>query len=211
MDIRICAAPDCGNEFEARNSVHRFCTTKCQTKTLFSDKKQTILSSQKSKRASSKLEWVEPLDSYEKPCTKCGKLKNWREFNKQFSNRDGLAYYCKKCESKYQKDRAKNPQVKADNKNRLLKNFFGLTLEEYKAKFDEQNGLCAICNKPEVKLHHRTGEIIALAVDHDHKTGKVRKLLCHRCNLLLGNCEEDIDILKAMIAYLTQFQTESVF
>src|SRR3990172_8039473 len=52
----------------------------------------------------------------------------------------------------------------------------GLTLADYNRLWQEQKGLCAICNKPEIAKTKRL-----LAVDHDHKTGKVRRLLCMRC------------------------------
>lgn len=58
---------------------------------------------------------------------------------------------------------------------------------------EEQNGECFICgSKPDDQLH----------IDHDHKTGKVRKLLCRSCNAALGMCKESIDILKKIIEYI---------
>ena len=49
--------------------------------------------------------------------------------------------------------------------------------------------VCYICGNPE-KARNKSGEIKRLAIDHDHKTGKVRKLLCTRCNQGLGHYEK---------------------
>lgn len=71
---------------------------------------------------------------------------------------------------------------------------YGLTLEQYKEMFRAQKGKCAICrNKREYRLH----------VDHDHKTGRVRGLLCIRCNKrLLGRGLENADLHRAAADYL---------
>jgi hypothetical protein len=50
----------------------------------------------------------------------------------------------------------------------------------YSAMLAEQDGLCAICHRPETAVRH--GKAMLLAVDHDHTTGAVRGLLCHNCN-----------------------------
>ena len=76
---------------------------------------------------------------------------------------------------------------------------YGITVEEYDELFAKQNGLCAICEKPEIltkgdKLH-------ALAVDHNHETMQVRGLLCMNCNTRLGYFEGK-NLLSRMVAYL---------
>lgn len=76
----------------------------------------------------------------------------------------------------------------------------GITKDQLIQMELEQKGLCAICEQPE-----KIGR--ALAIDHDHKTGRVRKLLCYRCNLLLGKADDDIEILQAAITYLQQHTT----
>lgn len=65
-----------------------------------------------------------------------------------------------------------------------LKQLYGVTLEQYDKMFEQQDGKCAICNQSE--LGYR------LCIDHDHKTGRVRGLLCHGCNLSLGHLEKYI-------------------
>ena len=75
-----------------------------------------------------------------------------------------------------------------------LKVKYDMTLAEYDAMFEEQDGVCYICGLPETFQR--------LGVDHNHKTGKVRKLLCNRCNRTIGYIEEDIELLKSMMQYL---------
>jgi len=64
-----------------------------------------------------------------------------------------------------------------------LKHKYGLTADAYLDLLDRQHHKCAICGKPQTSIKRR------LAVDHDHKTGKVRGLLCFRCNTALGAYE----------------------
>lgn len=77
---------------------------------------------------------------------------------------------------------------------------YGLSIEQYEAMYKAQNGVCAICGRLNVAGRR-------LAVDHDHKTGQVRGLLCSGCNTGLGKFQDRIEILKAMIAYLENHNT----
>lgn len=65
-----------------------------------------------------------------------------------------------------------------------------------------QDGVCAICERPEKVIDPRNGRIKALAVDHDHGTGDIRGLLCQNCNKGLGNLGDSVEILMAAAAYL---------
>jgi hypothetical protein len=86
-------------------------------------------------------------------------------------------------------------------KERGIKNFDGtaFTTENYDDIFKKQKGKCAICGRHQSKLK------TALAVDHDHKTGFVRGLLCLSCNILLGKYEKN---RKKLGKYLTSHQKE---
>jgi 5-methylcytosine-specific restriction endonuclease McrA len=85
---------------------------------------------------------------------------------------------------------AKN--AKAHERSVMLK--YGLKPGEYEAMLQAQDGKCAICgNKPVT---------IRLAVDHDHVTGRVRGLLCRRCNRALGLWEGDPTKMRNLIAYV---------
>ena len=75
-----------------------------------------------------------------------------------------------------------------------LKHYYGLTPEQYDVMLQKQDGKCAICRSPagESRLH----------VDHDHKTGAVRGLLCRTCNVALGHFNDSILTLRSAIEYL---------
>ena len=77
---------------------------------------------------------------------------------------------------------------------------YGITLEQYNQMLIAQNNKCAICNQEETK--QLKGVIQRLSVDHCHKTGKVRQLLCNRCNRLLALANDSIQILENALTYL---------
>lgn len=85
-------------------------------------------------------------------------------------------------------------------KNANLKKNFGITLADYEAMHAAQGGLCAICKQPE-RIRQKYG-LKRLAVDHDHVTGKVRGLLCQRCNQMIGHGADDVELLRKAIEYL---------
>lgn len=77
-----------------------------------------------------------------------------------------------------------------------LKRLYGITLEEYDALFDAQHGCCAICGKHQSILDR------TLDVDHDHKTNRIRSLLCSHCNTVLGLMDDDPELLRKAAKYL---------
>lgn len=94
---------------------------------------------------------------------------------------------------------AANPSMESD---RNIKRKYNLTREQYNEKLKNQNFACAICEQNETSVDARTGTIKGLAVDHNHKTGKIRDLLCWRCNGTIGKINENLDLLEKMKAYL---------
>lgn len=83
---------------------------------------------------------------------------------------------------------------------------FGIEPDDYLRMLAEQEGKCAICKQ---EPDGNTVKNRRLAVDHDHKTGKVRALLCDKCNRGLGFFDEDTDTLWAAINYLTSASIDS--
>lgn len=81
-----------------------------------------------------------------------------------------------------------------------LRRYYGMTPEKYDAMHRAQNGCCAICGGPEVATHK--GRLKMLHVDHNHDTGRVRELLCFRCNAMIGSALENPEILRSAISYL---------
>lgn len=72
---------------------------------------------------------------------------------------------------------------------------------EYERMATEQNNLCAICGRPEPQQRNSH-----LALDHCHKTGIIRKLLCSRCNRVIGFLREDLDLVKEIENYIRQYK-----
>jgi hypothetical protein len=100
--------------------------------------------------------------------------------------------------------KSKNPEkVKKYQRATNLKKF-GISLQDYEKKFEEQKGLCAICKKPETFIHSRTKKIAKLAVDHCHSTGKTRGLLCKNCNIALGLFKDDQFSILSALNYLKE-------
>ena len=84
-------------------------------------------------------------------------------------------------------------------KNVILKNVYGITLEDYNKMFEAQEGKCAICQRHQNKLTR------SLCVDHDHKTKQIRALLCITCNTDLASVENR---LEEMMNYLNKYRKD---
>ena len=140
-----------------------------------------------------------------KTCTKCETEKD----EHQFRNRgNGLHSWCRECEKEANKARyiprpkrervvRSDKEISLGAKKRMLKHRYGITIEEYEAMYEIQNGVCAICEN-EFKLGGHKG----LYVDHDHSTGEVRGLLCSSCNSAIGKLRESKIIIENAIKYL---------
>lgn len=81
-----------------------------------------------------------------------------------------------------------------------------ITADDYNKLVIEQNDLCKICSKKETKKSRTDGNICRLALDHCHKTGKIRGLLCHHCNAAIGHLKDDINLLQKAIEYLKRHE-----
>jgi hypothetical protein len=136
-----------------------------------------------------------------KRCPDCGEIKSVTEFGKDRTRGDGRYPYCKTCRNA--RDKINGAKYRATEKgkqvnaNANLKNKYGITLADYDEMFEAQGGVCAICGKPQQSHNGRR-----LDVDHDHKTGKVRGLLCNKCNTVIGLIYEDHDILLKAATYI---------
>ena len=98
--------------------------------------------------------------------------------------------------SEIAKNYQKTKKGKITSRKAHLKITYGLTLAEYDKMFEEQNGTCAICNG--INIDGRR-----LFIEHNHKTGKIRGLLCYRCNTTLGILE-NIEFCKKANKYLKE-------
>lgn len=129
-----------------------------------------------------------------KQCSKCNEFRKLEEFYKASTLFLGLRWECKKCTDVVSKQWKKDnkEQHAAINRKYNYKKKFNITVEDYDKLYLEQEGKCKICNK----------EFKILDVDHDHKTGTVRGLLCSNCNVSIGLLQDDPFIILKAADYL---------
>jgi hypothetical protein len=135
-------------------------------------------------------------------CKKCGVEKDISEF---FTNQEAghrTHYHCKACHLADGRERAKRLRAEHPEKIRdaKLKAMYGISLETYNQMLEAQHGVCLICGEDNNRVNYKTGKPENFAVDHDHATGKVRGLLCHRCNIAVGLFEEFSTHISAYLA-----------
>jgi hypothetical protein len=126
--------------------------------------------------------------------------KKWRQENPEKVRAEKRRHHEKhkdKIQERLKVWREANPDY--DRERSLWKNY-GLTIEGYNAIFKSQGGRCAICLQKEVSGKRSK----RLAVDHCHETGRIRGLLCQRCNRALGLLKDDKNVLANAITYLSE-------
>ena len=130
----------------------------------------------------------------DKKCTECGDIKKLEAFNKSNKSKDGRRQKCRLCEKAYRE----RPEVKQQRYERDLFNKYGITIKEYNEMFEEQEGCCKVCNSHQMNFN------TSLAVDHNHKTGEVRGLLCSSCNTALGLLGDNPVVVESALNYLKE-------
>ncbi len=128
-------------------------------------------------------------------CSRCDVRKDVAEFNRRSAVKSGLSAYCRECAQKtalefYASTRERQRELRARRKYKLT--------DEQIQRWKTQRA-CDICG--EASATH-------LCIDHDHASGKFRGLLCFVCNT--GRRPDDIDFLKARIAYLEKHRDTRV-
>lgn len=130
-----------------------------------------------------------------KLCTKCERIlplgSFWKSSNKEA--RKGRATFCTECSKVYNAERYED-----NGRNARLERLYGMTLEQYDGMLEAQNNRCAICGSEDPKRGSR------FLVDHCHRTGDVRGLLCHHCNVFIGMAEDDTATLLSAVKYLEE-------
>lgn len=127
-------------------------------------------------------------------CNKCALNKHRREFPLSNKKGRGVQGICKKCKAEWMRiDRIKRPDA---YKEADIRKSYGIDLDTYNKLAKFQGHVCAICGQKE-RMRNRN-----LHVDHNHRTGIVRGLLCGNCNVGIGNLREDVNLLKSAIKYL---------
>jgi hypothetical protein len=137
------------------------------------------------RRAQYKLRWQQ-----NNPANYKSSMDRWVKANPDKVNARTKAWYAKYPEKARSKARRIN-----------LRRNYGITMEQYEMMYAAQEGLCAICGREET-----SARFTYLAIDHCHHTGDIRGLLCSRCNIVIGQMEENPDLLRKAAAYIERFQ-----
>lgn len=128
-----------------------------------------------------------------KTCRACGATKPIRQFRLR-SDKKARRPDCQRCLIKRE---SQAPAFQKAQLKWVLKNKYGITVQEFEEMLAEQRGVCAICGGLP-KVHSR------LFVDHCHRSGAVRGLLCNTCNAGLGQFGDRVDLLISALEYLLQ-------
>lgn len=122
-----------------------------------------------------------------KTCSRCREEKDLEEFytSNGKNNPDGRQYVCKPCTNE-------------DRVDRTRLRLYGITRKQYLEKLKEQGGVCKVCFGT-----NKSGR--ALFVDHNHRNGQIRGLLCSNCNAGLGHFLDDPELIDAGAAYLRSY------
>lgn len=154
-----------------------------------------------------------------KVCSRCPEKgeQDLENFSKNRHKRDGLTDWCKSCVADYHKVWYTDNKLTKDGQNRsyyhankdrfreyALLSKYGLTLEGYDLLYEQQSGVCALCGQPETARDGRSGQVRRLAVDHCHETGRIRGLLCYRCNHLIGCLGDNPASIEHVLEYMTE-------
>ena len=129
-----------------------------------------------------------------KQCTSCLSEKPLLDFHWHYKEKGIRRHSYKVCRSNVEKLRQRTAPYKEYRTNYNLQKAYGISSSEYEEKLKYQNYACAICNKKATTK--------ALAVDHCHKTGNVRSLLCGLCNTGLGQFKDNPELLIKAADYL---------
>lgn len=166
-----------------------------------------------------------------KICTRCKVEWNLDFFPKRRNTKDKHNSWCKDCmlwlqrknrqenKEKYRiystdyyhknkqhiKDIGKKYRISRStyNRNYNYQRHFGVTIKWYNEKLSKQNGVCAVCGNAETRIIH--GKICCFAIDHSHITGKVRGLLCSKCNKAIGLLQDSITYTSNAVKYLQEY------
>ena len=136
-------------------------------------------------------------------CSKCRKILPKSSFFKESKFARGYRYACKECEKSRYIEYRNNPEnkIRATNNRRRWSRakLYNFPQELYEERLADQGNLCAICG---TDTPGGKGQFHA---DHDHETNQPRGVLCHNCNIALGNFRDNPEILRAAVEYLERW------
>lgn len=150
--------------------------------------------------------YLDKIKNNKKLYPKCNQILSLFHFHRDLRRTNKYQLWCKQCglKAKQRQYPGRREEVGQATRKSALKHNYGLTVEDYNRILKQQYGVCAICNKPETQHSCPKGKVDSLRVDHDHKTGKVRGLLCSKCNFGISQFNDDIELMKIAINYLKE-------
>jgi hypothetical protein len=133
--------------------------------------------------------------------------KEWKKNNPEKVSISGKKWYQNNLEKRREYRLMNKDRINSNNKKFKrkwsLKHKYGITVTEYEELLKKQNGVCAICSSSETRTYKNKETVVeSLCVDHDHKTNKIRGLLCQKCNSAIGLFMENSELLEKAIIYL---------
>lgn len=131
--------------------------------------------------------------------------KKYRDKNLEKERERGKKYYCINKEKLLRKRREylSNPEIKERDRWRRIKKKYGITKEEWERIYQEQDGRCYLCQRTEKQIKKSKSKY--MVVDHNHKTGDIRGILCSFCNrTVLTVIRENADFAIRLSTYLTR-------
>lgn len=140
-------------------------------------------------------------------CAECEEFKNSDQFyaGSNPAAPETLHPYCIPCaairNARHYQTVKSDPAAWRALQERAFSKKYGITMDEYDAKWDEQSGVCGICQRPQ-SFYDKAGQLASLSVDHCHESGEFRGLLCRPCNLGLGSFRDNPAALRAAADYL---------
>lgn len=140
-----------------------------------------------------------------KLCPKCNLFLSLDRFHRSSKRGNGYQLWCKECgkqEKKASYHSYRRNRVRQLSRATQLRTKYGMSLEDYETLCAAQGRVCAICSLPETVRSSPNGVVDSLRVDHDHKTGKIRGLLCSECNFGISKFKDRPSLMRKAIQYL---------
>jgi hypothetical protein len=208
---RICTFERCAKEFQAKREDQRFCSVACARRSENEARKGSGLATMDcvgcgkpfvyprkettrkfcSSHCAVTFQWKTRTGEIptHKVCRSCGASKELEEFHHLATGRYGYANVCKECE---RETRSPFRQLMTE----------GEVAAWVAKRLAEQQGVCAVCGRV---LERGRGKN-RMCIDHCHRTGRLRGLLCGPCNTALGMVNDDTSVLLRACAYLMRWE-----
>jgi hypothetical protein len=140
-------------------------------------------------------------------CKACDKFFARRNYGNNAERYRELARKYRKEHPEAGKNRPPQKDMRGYRRDQRLRDTYGISLLDYNRMLEGQNGVCAICRRPETIV--RKGKSLPLAVDHCHELGYVRGLFCSECNNGIGKLKDDPNLLLVAAAYLIEHREKN--